>query len=75
MIFKPLKSFSLALLLLIYSNEIRAVNLSNGNQSLIENDYHYNSYYPLTFTRFYNSSTNIWSHNWKYALSIVLSGL
>lgn len=69
MIFKPLKSFSLVLLLLIYSNEIRAVNLSNGNQSLIENDYHYNSYYPLTFTRFYNSSTNIWSHNWKYALS------
>lgn len=47
------------------------VDLISGNKYMVENDYTYNSFWPIGFTRTYSSKNDEWKHNWKYQLTYI----
>ena len=44
------------------------VAVGSGNKYVVENDYNYNAYWPINYTRFYNSKILSWTNNWNYTL-------
>ena len=49
------------------------VNFGSGNKYEVQTDYVYNSNYPLTFTRIYNSKPNLWTNEYSRTLTYLNS--